>query len=276
MYLEYPRLVGGVSMRIGLFGFGKTGRHVARSILNCDESSLEWVVRKSVHPSRGSLADVIERGDSGENRIFSSASMPIDVLLDTFPVDAIVDFSSAQGLQYYGRAAAARGVRIVTAISNYPGEEQETLRSLSTETAVLWSPNITVGVNLLILAANLLQMIAPHADVEIVEEHFRMKKGMSSTARIIARSLGVLECDVKSLRAGGIVGTHEVVFGFPSQTVRLRHESVSAEAFGEGALFAVQQMEFLSPGFYTMEDLLIPAFIENARKLQPRVLAINS
>jgi len=25
-----------------------------------------------------------------------------------------------------------------------------------------------------------------------------------------------------------------------------------------------------------MEDLLIPAFIENARKLQPRVLAINS
>jgi 4-hydroxy-tetrahydrodipicolinate reductase len=263
-------------MKIGLFGFGKTGRNVARSILNDDDNSLEWVVRKSDHASRGSLADTIEQSNSGMNRIFSSASMSIDALLDTFPVDAIIDFSSAEGLQYYGDAAAMRGVRIVSAISNYPCESQEKLRELSTETAVLWSPNITVGVNLLILAANLLQMIAPHADVEIIEEHFRMKKGVSSTAKIIAKSLGVSECDVKSLRAGGIVGTHEVVFGFPSQTVRLRHESVSPEAFGEGALFAAHQMEFLAPGFYTMEDLLIPSFIENARKLQPRLLAINS
>jgi 4-hydroxy-tetrahydrodipicolinate reductase len=263
-------------MRIGLFGFGKTGRSVARSILNDDMNSLEWVVRRSDHALRGSLADSIERSNSGMNRIFSSTSMPVDVLLDTFPVDAIIDFSSAEGLGYYGDAGAARGVRIVTAISNYPCESQEKLRELSTETAVLWSPNITVGVNLLILAANLLQMIAPLADVEIVEEHFRMKKGVSSTAKIIARSLGVAECDIKSLRAGGIIGTHEVVFGFPSQTVRLRHESVSAEAFGEGALFAARRMEFLSPGFYTMEDLLIPSFIENARKLQPRLLAMNS
>lgn len=263
-------------MRIGLFGFGKTGRNVARSILNDESNTLEWVVRKSDHVSRGSLADSIERSNSGMNRIFSSTAMPIDVLLDTFPVDAIIDFSSAQGLSYYGEAAAARRVRIVTAISNYPCEDQETLRTLSTDTAVLWSPNITLGVNLLILAANLLQLIAPDADVEIVEEHFRMKKGVSSTAKIIAKSLGITECDVKSLRAGGIVGTHEVIFGFPSQTVRLRHESVSGEAFGEGALFAAHQMEFLSPGFYTMEDLLIPSFIENARKLQPRVLAVNS
>jgi 4-hydroxy-tetrahydrodipicolinate reductase len=263
-------------MRIGLFGFGKTGRSVARSILNDDGSSLEWVVRKTNHTPRGSLADQIERNNSGKNRMFSSATMPIDLLLDSYPVDAIIDFSSAEGIDYYGDAAAERGIHLVTAISNYPCEQQEKLRDLSTRTAVLWSPNITLGVNLLILAANLLQMIAPQADVEIVEEHFRMKKGVSSTAKIIARSLGVTECDIKSLRAGGIIGTHEVVFGFPSQTVRLRHESVSPEAFGEGALFAVRRMEFLSPGLYTMEDLLIPSFIESARKLQPRHLAINS
>lgn len=263
-------------MRVGLFGFGKTGRSVARSVLKDDDFSLEWVVRKSNHESRGSLADSIERSNSGANRIFSSATMPIDVLLDTHPVDAIIDFSSAEGLDFYGEAAALRGVRIITAISNYPCEKQEKLRDLSTETAVLWSPNITVGVNLLILAANLLQMISPLADVEIVEEHFRMKKGVSSTAKIIANSLGVTECDIKSLRAGGIVGTHEVVFGFQSQTIRIRHESVSAEAFGEGALFAAGQMQFVAPGLYTMEDLLIPSFIEGARRLQPRVLAINS
>ncbi len=263
-------------MRVGLFGLGKTGRSVARSILNDGGCSLEWVVRKSTHVPRGALAEEIERSNSGRNRVFSSATTSIETLLDTHPVDAIIDFSSAESLFYYGDAAARRNVRLVTAISNYPCAQQEKLRELSTETAVLWSPNSTGGVNLLILAANLLQMVAPHTDVEIVEEHFRLKKGVSSTARIIANSLGVLECDIKSLRAGGIVGTHEVIFGFPSQTIRMRHESVSPEAFGEGALFAIGQMEFLAPGLYTMEDLLIPAFIENARKLQPRVLAINS
>jgi len=263
-------------MRVGLFGLGKTGRSVARSIMNDDTCTLEWVMRKSAHVSRGSLADEIERSTTGRSRVFSSATTPIEDVLDRFPVDAIIDFSSAESVNYYGDAAARRGVRLVTAISHYPCAEQEKLRSLSTETAVLWSPNITVGVNLLILAANLLQMISPHADVEIVEEHFRMKKGVSSTAKIIANSLGITECDVKSLRAGGIVGTHEVIFGFPAQTIRLRHESVSPEAFGEGALFAAHQMEFAAAGLYTMEDLLIPAFIENARKLQPRVLAVNS
>jgi 4-hydroxy-tetrahydrodipicolinate reductase len=262
-------------MRVGLIGFGKTGRSVARSVLNDPGFSLEWVVRRSTGVSRGSMADSLERASSGDSRFFSSVTTPVALLLDTFPVDVIIDFSSADGVEYYGDAAADRGIRIVTAISSYPCVQQERLRALGTRTAVLWSPNITVGVNLVILAANLLQMIAPGADVEIVEEHFRLKKGVSSTAKVIARSLGVTECDIKSLRAGGIIGTHEVVFGFPSQTVRLRHESVSPEAFGEGALFAAAQMAFLVAGLYTMEDLLIPSFIENARKLQPRVLAVN-
>ncbi len=219
-----------MTMRIGLCGLGKTGRSVARSRRQDGDARREWVVRKSDHVSRGPLADQIERSNSGANRIFGVARTPVEALLDMYPVDVIIDFSLADGLDYYGDAAADRGVRIVTAISNYPCEQQERLRELSIRTPVLWSPNITLGVNLMILAANLLQKIAPLADVEIVEEHFRLKKGVSSTAKIIARSLGVLESEIKSLRAGGIVGTHEVVFGFPSQPVRLRHESVSPEA----------------------------------------------
>jgi 4-hydroxy-tetrahydrodipicolinate reductase len=263
-------------MRIGLFGFGKTGRSVARSIVNDPNTTLEWVVRRSSLVSRGPLAEQIDNSTSGSSRIFSTCSTPIESILDKYPVDVIVDFSSPEALASYGPAAAARGVHIVSAISNYTPQNQSELREFSAQTAVLWSPNITLGVNLLILAANLLHMIAPLADVEIVEEHFRLKKGVSSTAKIIAKSLDISESDIKSLRTGGIIGNHEVVFGFPSQTVRLRHESVSPEAFGEGALFAASSMEFLPAGLYTMEDLLTPAFIENARKLQPSLLAVSS
>ncbi|MCK6391258.1 MAG: hypothetical protein L6Q40_09620, partial [Azonexus sp.] len=61
---------------------------------------------------------------------------------------------------------------------------------------------------------------------------------------------------ITSLRLGGIVGQHEVIFGFPYQTVRLVHNSIRREAFGTGAAFAVEQLLQQPPGFYTFEQLL--------------------
>ena len=83
---------------------------------------------------------------------------------------------------------------------------------------------------------------------------------MSGTARVIARELDVEEQNIKSIRAGGIIGTHEVLFGFPYQNVRIKHESLSREAFGSGILFAISNLQGKSKGLYTMEDLLLPHF----------------
>jgi 4-hydroxy-tetrahydrodipicolinate reductase len=58
---------------------------------------------------------------------------------------------------------------------------------------------------------------------------------------------------IKSIRAGGIIGVHEILFGFPYQTVRLKHESISREAFGNDALLALSK----NYGLYNMEDLLL-------------------
>ena len=68
------------------------------------------------------------------------------------------------------------------------------------------------------------------------------------------------EDEIKMVRAGGIIGVHEILFGFPYQTVRLRHESISREAFGNGVLFAAQHLLDQPNGLYTMEDLLMPYF----------------
>jgi 4-hydroxy-tetrahydrodipicolinate reductase len=56
------------------------------------------------------------------------------------------------------------------------------------------------------------------------------------------------------------VGVHEILFGFPHQTVRLRHESISREAFGNGIVFAIQNLVGKPKGFYSMESLLLPYF----------------
>ena len=108
------------------------------------------------------------------------------------------------------------------------------------------------------MASKILKLIAPYTDIEVIEEHFNAKKQVSGTAKVIARSLGLQEETIKSIRAGGIVGRHEVIFGFPYQTVRLVHESIAREALGNGALFAAMNIMNQPNGLYAMEDLLIP------------------
>ena len=71
---------------------------------------------------------------------------------------------------------------------------------------------------------------------------------------------------IKSIRAGGIIGVHEIIFGFPFQTVRLKHESISREAFGNGAKFAVEELVKRKKGFYSMEQLLGPYFVDSNKE----------
>ena len=175
-------------------------------------------------------------------------------------MDVIVDFSSPEGIDYYGAEAARRGIVIVSAVSQYPIETINHLNTLARRTVVIHSPNITLGINFLMIAAKVLKNIVPLTDIEIIEEHFKRKPEVSGTARIIAKQLDIEADAIKSVRAGGIIGTHEILFGLPNQTVRLKHESISREAFGNGIVFALNNLPRRKIGLYTMEDLLIPYF----------------
>ncbi len=146
---------------------------------------------------------------------------------------------------------------LVSAISAYSEAQLDYARSLGEYTRILCSPNITLGINFLIMAAKLLRNIAPFADVEILEQHFKEKPEISGTAKKIAESLELGSEKITSLRLGGIVGHHEVIFGFPYQTVRLTHDSIKREAFGTGAAFALSELALCDRGFYTFEDLLM-------------------
>ena len=129
--------------------------------------------------------------------------------------DAIVDFSDEASVHWYGNEIANRQIVIISAISNYSAEGLTLLQKLGEKTRVMYSPNITLGINFLMLAAKLLRKVAPFADVEIIEQHFKEKQDVSGTAKKIAQSLNVNEEKITALRLGGIVGHHEVIFGFP-------------------------------------------------------------
>lgn len=247
-------------MNVGLMGFGRTGRAVSSVLLKSKKTNLQWVMRKSHALEHRSVSDFLGIESDEPGRIHSTQEMDAAELLDRYPVDVIVDFSSEDGISYYGPEAARRGVAIISAVSQYPERKLRFLRQLSGATRVVHSPNITLGVNFLIVAAKALKRIAPYVDIEIVEEHFKTKPEVSGTAKVIANTLGLGEEAIKTVRAGGIIGVHEILFGFPHQTVRLKHESIAREAFGSGILFVIDNMPSASNGLFTFEDLMRPYF----------------
>lgn len=242
--------------RVGLFGFGKAGRAVASVLLTSEETRLEWVVRRTRQMEHRSVPEYLGIESDEPGTIYSVDSAEYGELFGQRPVDVVVDFSSETGIAEYYGCALRWNLPVVTAVSSYSEEVQAKLKHLAKVVPVLWAPNITLGINFLLVASKILRRIAPTADVEIVEEHFRDKREVSGTAKKLAAAMDYPVDRIKSIRAGGIIGRHEVLFGFPYQTVRLVHESIGREAFGSGALFAVNQLMGKPPGLYTMESLL--------------------
>lgn len=244
-----------LTIKVGLFGFGRTGSVVAGEIIRDADCQLEWVIRQT--PSKhNEFASHLLGFEHLEGKIVHIRDVDFDQFFKENPVDVIIDFSSSSAVSEY-RNVVKYGCKIVSAISNYEQKDFEQLESLSQQTAVLYSPNITVGINFLMEASKLLQKVAPHADIEIIEEHFRGKKDVSGTALRIAEQLGLDKNEhVNSIRVGGIVGKHEVVFGLPNQTIRIIHESHNRAAFGQGAIYAAKWIMGKERGLYSMEEAL--------------------
>ena len=237
-------------LRVGLVGYGKAGQAVANVLSSDSRFELCWVARRS------NQSDV-QTHSGTDVHIIGIDQQSYGELFERHPVDAVVDFSVRTSIHAYGEEVRKRGIMLVSAISAYTESDLEYARNLGKDTRVLCSPNITLGINFLIVAAKLLRKIAPFADVEILEQHFRDKPEISGTARKIAEKLEVGGERITSLRLGGIVGHHEVIFGFPYQTVRLIHESIKREAFGTGAAFALAHLTNCGNGFFTFDDLLL-------------------
>jgi 4-hydroxy-tetrahydrodipicolinate reductase len=209
---------------VGLMGFGKAGSAVATVIAGDPRFELRWIARR--RPAQAEVADA-----SSQALMVGLTPANVAQWFIDHPVDAVIDFSHADAIFLYGEEIRKRGLMVVSAISAYSPAHLNYLKDLGKVARVMSSPNLTLGINFLLTAAKLLRSLAPFADVEIVEQHFRDKPEVSGTARVI--------------------------FGFPHQTVRLVHDSIRREAFGTGAAFALQELALRPPGFFTFDDLLM-------------------
>ena len=129
-------------------------------------------------------------------------------------------------------------------------------------TGLLWSPNFSLGVNVLVELARYagkLMTTLEDFDAHIVETHHSRKvDAPSGTAIAIAEAasdgLG-RPIPTTSVRTGSVPGTHELIFDGTFEQLSLTHVARDRRVFAEGALAAASWL-IGRKGVFTMRDVL--------------------
>ena len=111
---------------------------------------------------------------------------------------------------------------------------------------IFHAPNFAIGAVLMMRFA---EAAAPRMDAcEIVELHADTKKDApSGTARATAQRIGG-DVPIHSVRLPGLVAHQEVIFGAVGQTLTIRHDTTSRDAFAPGVLLAIDRIRDLPAG----------------------------
>jgi 4-hydroxy-tetrahydrodipicolinate reductase len=117
------------------------------------------------------------------------------------------------------------------------------------------APNFATGAVLMMRFAAEAARSFPRA--EIVELHHEAKRDApSGTAKATAARMGT-EPTIHSVRLPGLVAHQEVVFGGPGETLTIRHDTTSREAFVPGVVLALEKVRDLPPGLTIGLDALL-------------------
>jgi len=166
--------------------------------------------------------------------------------------DAIIDFSHPSCLIPLLDFAAEKKIPAVICTTGLSVEQKNYMYDISKRTAVFFSANMSLGVNLIAgLAKKATTVLEDNYDIEIVEAHHNRKlDAPSGTALYIA------DCINHSIRGGTIVGEHTVIFAGNDEIIEIKHTAMSREIFAEGSLAAAVFMNGKESGMYDMNDLI--------------------
>lgn len=191
--------------------------------------------------------------------------------------DVIIDFSHHSACKQICDYATETGTPVVFATTGYSEDELDIIKKTSKKIAIFRSGNMSVGINLLIELSKKAAKALGDFDAEIIEQHHNQKlDAPSGTALMIADALASIKPDsqyiydrsqvrrkrqaneigIHSIRAGSIVGEHEVIFAGSNEIVKLSHSASSREVFADGALKAACFIKDQKPGLYDMSKML--------------------
>jgi len=197
--------------------------------------------------------------------------------------DVVIDFSTPEASVELAQTCAERGgPALVIGSTGLTPEQDAAVLKASERIAIVRSGNFSLGVNILIgLVEHAAQRLdARDWDIEVLETHHRRKADApSGTALMLgeaaASGRGEDLADVRatpwdgitgeraagrigfaSLRAGGVIGEHTVLFASEDETLTLSHSAIDRSLFARGAVVAAAWVRNRRPGLYDMQDVL--------------------
>jgi 4-hydroxy-tetrahydrodipicolinate reductase len=227
----------------------------SRTIAIIGDGKMGQAIREQAHAKGWKVAALIgERESAGGSGITRDSLGNADVALEfTEPKAAVANIA----------AALRAGVPVVAGTTGWY-DQLPLVTQLANEagTALLWSPNFSLGVNVLIelarYAGTLMQPLEEF-DAHIVETHHAKKKDApSGTAVALAKAAsGGLKRPIPttSVRTGSVPGTHELIFDGLYEQLSLTHVARDRRVFAEGALAAADWLVG-KRGVFTMRDML--------------------
>ncbi len=197
--------------------------------------------------------------------------------------DVIIDFSTPEASVELAKACAERGgPALVIGSTGLSPEQDVEIEAAAEKIAIVRSGNFSLGLNILIgLVEHAAQRLDGRDwDIEVLETHHRRKvDAPSGTALMLgeaaANGRGRDLEDLKtapydgitgprepgkigfaSLRAGGVIGEHTVLFGSDDELLTLSHSAIDRSLFAKGAVAAAAWVRNRRPGLYDMQDVL--------------------
>jgi 4-hydroxy-tetrahydrodipicolinate reductase len=173
---------------------------------------------------------------------------------------------------------ASLGKRIILGTTGFTADQnREVVAAMSGKVPAVFSPNYSVGVNILFKLAESLEAFPAGYDFSINEIHHTGKKDApSGTAKklgeIVANARGYTkvvsgregisprqagELEITALRAGGVPGIHDLIVAGPYEMLRIEHVAFSRNVFAQGAVYAAEWLSRQTePKVYSMADVL--------------------
>lgn len=198
----------------------------------------------------------------------------------TVDADVIIDFSVAVAVDPLLDYVESAKIPLVLCTTGLSKQQLDRVHTLSQDTPIFFSANMSLGVNLLIgLAKQAAKVLSTSSfDIEIIEKHHNQKvDAPSGTALAIAHAINETvdfqyeykfdrsgerekrtknEIGIHAMRGGTIVGEHSILFAGQDEIIELKHNALSKDVFAVGAVRAANFMVHKEPGLYDMSHLI--------------------
>jgi len=178
--------------------------------------------------------------------------------------DLLIDFTLPAGTLAAATWCAQNRVPLLSGVTGLTADIMAVLKDATARVPVLWSPNLSLGVNLVAdLAARAATLLGGDIPVAIEDKHHQWKQDApSGTALMLGHRIAAARggddsrIEFSSIREGEHIGEHTVTFHLAGEEFSLVHKAHDRAIFALGALDAGSWLITQPPGLYSAADWL--------------------